>query len=139
MAALFLAVDLSFLAANLVKIPAGGWVPILIALVVFILMATWKRGRFIVTAVLREGSEIVLFLYGMAAGGIGRGGLAVGIALGVGAGAILGFALYFGLLRIPMKHFFSVTNVMLILLAAGLASTAAGFLVQSDLLPTWGD
>jgi high-affinity iron transporter len=89
-------------------------------------------------AVLREGSEIVLFLYGMAAGGIGRGGLAAGIALGVGAGSILGFALYFGLLRIPIKHFFSVTNAMLILLAAGLASTAAGFLVQSDLLPTWG-
>jgi high-affinity iron transporter len=89
-------------------------------------------------AVLREGSEIVLFLYGMAAGGIGRGGLAAGIALGVGAGAILGFALYFGLLRIPMKHFFSVTNAMLTLLAAGLASTAAGFLVQSDLLPAWG-
>ena len=89
-------------------------------------------------AVLREGSEIVLFLYGMAAGGIGRGGLAAGIALGVGAGATLGFALYFGLLRIPIKHFFSVTNAMLILLAAGLSSTAAGFLVQSDLLPTWG-
>ena len=89
-------------------------------------------------AVLREGSEIVLFLYGMAAGGIGRGGLAAGIALGVGAGALLGFALYFGLLRIPIKHFFSVTNAMLILLAAGLASTAAGFLVQSDMLPTWG-
>lgn len=89
-------------------------------------------------AVLREGSEIVLFLYGMAAGGIGRGGLAAGIALGVGAGAAMGFALYFGLLRIPIKHFFSVTNAMLILLAAGLASTAAGFLVQSDLLPAWG-
>jgi len=89
-------------------------------------------------AVLREGSEVVLFLYGMAAGGIGRGGLAAGIAVGVGAGAMLGFALYFGLLRIPIKHFFSVTNAMLILLAAGLASTAAGFLVQSDLLPTWG-
>jgi high-affinity iron transporter len=89
-------------------------------------------------AVLREGSEIVLFLYGMVAGGIGRGGLAAGIALGVGAGATMGFALYFGLLRIPIKHFFSVTNAMLILLAAGLASTAAGFLVQSNLLPTWG-
>jgi high-affinity iron transporter len=89
-------------------------------------------------AVLREGSEIVLFLYGMAAGGIGRGGLATGIALGIGAGATMGFALYFGLLRIPIQHFFSVTNAMLILLAAGLASTAAGFLVQSDLLPSWG-
>ena len=89
-------------------------------------------------AVLREGSEIVLFLYGIAAGGIGRGELAAGIALGLGSGATLGFALYFGLLRIPLTHFFSVTNALLILLAAGLASTAAGFLVQSDLLPTWG-
>jgi len=89
-------------------------------------------------AVLREGSEIALFLYGMAVGGIGVAGLASGIALGVGGGALLGFALYFGLLRIPMKHFFSVTNGMLVLLACGLAATAAGFLVQSNLLPAWG-
>ena len=89
-------------------------------------------------AVLREGSEIVLFLYGMAMSGIGAVGLAGGIALGVCGGAALGFALYFGLLRVPIKHFFRVTNVMLILLAAGLASAAAGFLVQSDLLPTLG-
>jgi high-affinity iron transporter len=89
-------------------------------------------------AVLREGSEVVLFLYGMAAGGIGAWGLGSGIALGVGGGALMGFGLYFGLLRIPLKHFFSATNAMLMLLAAGLASSAAGFLVQSDLLPAWG-
>ena len=89
-------------------------------------------------AVLREGSEVVLFLYGMAVGGIGAAGLAAGIAVGVCGGATLGFALYFGLLRVPMKHFFMVTNVMLMLLAAGLAAAAAGFLVQSDLLPTLG-
>lgn len=89
-------------------------------------------------AVLREGSEIVLFLYGMAVEGLGPTGLATGIALGVGGGALLGFALYFGLLRIPFRHFFRVTNALLVLLAAGLAATAAGFLVQSDLLPSWG-
>ena len=89
-------------------------------------------------AVLREGSEIVLFLYGMAAGGIGAAGLAGGIAVGVGGGVAVGLALYFGLLRIPLKHFFDVTNVLLMLLAAGLASSASGFLVQSDLLPSWG-
>jgi high-affinity iron transporter len=89
-------------------------------------------------AVLREGSEIVLFLYGMAVGGIGATGLIGGMALGVGGGALLGFALYFGLLRVPMKHFFNVTNWMLILLAAGLASTAARFLIQGNLLPSWG-
>lgn len=89
-------------------------------------------------AVLREGSEVVLFLYGMSAGGIGAAGLGFGIALGIAAGALMGFGLYLGLLRIPLQHFFSVTNVMLMLLAAGLASAAAGFLVQSDLLPAWG-
>jgi high-affinity iron transporter len=89
-------------------------------------------------AVLREGSEVVLFLYGMAVGGIGATGLIGGIALGVGGGVLLGFALYFGLLRVPTRHFFSVTNWMLVVLAAGFASTAARFLVQGNLLPTWG-
>lgn len=89
-------------------------------------------------AVLREGSEIVLFLYGMAVGGTDTAGLAGGIALGVGGGSLLGFALYFGLLRIPVRHFFTVTNGMLLLLTSGLAATAAGFLVQGNLLPSWG-
>ncbi len=43
--ALFLVFDLSFLTANLVKIRSGGWVPLAIACVVFLLMTTWKRGR----------------------------------------------------------------------------------------------
>jgi KUP system potassium uptake protein len=60
---LFLAVDLSFFAANVVKIPSGGWFPILLALVVFALMATWKRGRYIVTTLMRENSlPLDLFL-----------------------------------------------------------------------------
>jgi KUP system potassium uptake protein len=53
---LFLLVDLSFLAANLVKIPAGGWFPILLAIGIFILMVTWKRGRLILTTTMRENS-----------------------------------------------------------------------------------
>ncbi len=88
-------------------------------------------------AVLREGSEVVLFLYGMRAGGADH--LWAGLAIGVVAGAALGFALYAGLLRIPMRHFFGVTNAMLVLLAAGLASTAARYLIQADLLPAWGN
>lgn len=84
-------------------------------------------------AVLREGSEVVLFLYGMVAGG--AGGVAVGLALGVTGGVAVGFALYFGLLRIPLRHFFAATNVLLIMLAAGLAAAAARYLVQADLLP----
>lgn len=86
-------------------------------------------------AVLREGSEIVLFLYGMLAGG--ADGLYAGLAIGISSGAALGFALYFGLLRIPVRHFFTATNWMLVLLAAGLAANAARYLAQADLLPGW--
>ena len=41
----FLAVDLSFVSANALKILAGGWFPIVLAAVVFALMSTWRRGR----------------------------------------------------------------------------------------------
>jgi high-affinity iron transporter len=87
-------------------------------------------------AVLREGSEVVLFLYGMRAGGAEH--LWVGLSIGVAAGATLGIVLYAGLLRIPMRHFFRATNAMLVLLAAGLAATAARYLIQANLLPAWG-
>lgn len=90
-------------------------------------------------AVLREGSEIVLFLYGMAAGGTSTSGMAIGGAVGVAGGTALGVALYFGLLRIPLRHFFTATNWMLVMLAAGLASSAARFLIQADWLPAWGN
>ncbi|MGH8110327.1 MAG: FTR1 family iron permease [Rhodanobacteraceae bacterium] len=90
-------------------------------------------------AVLREGSEIVLFLYGMAAGGAGKVGFFAGIPLGLAFGVGMGFALYFGLLRIPIRYFFSATNWMLVVLASGLATTAAGFLIQGGLLPAWGN
>jgi KUP system potassium uptake protein len=43
-------VELTFLAANLSKVAHGGWLPLLIAVLVFILMNTWRRGREIVTA-----------------------------------------------------------------------------------------
>lgn len=88
-------------------------------------------------AVLREGSEVVLFLYGMLAGGAGH--LGTGLALGLAAGMMVGLLLYFGLLRIPLRHFFGATNALLILLAAGLAADAVAFLVQADLLPALGE
>jgi len=96
----------------------------------------WMLLGVVALAVLREGSEIVLFLYGMRAGGAVD--LWAGLAIGIVAGAAVGFALYAGLLRIPLRHFFGFTNGMLVLLAAGLASTAARYLVQADLLPALG-
>ena len=90
----------------------------------------------IALAVLREGSEVVLFGYGLVASGASIGALATGGVLGLLLGVAVGFALYFGLLKIPVRHFFSATNALLVLLAAGLASSAAGKLVQADVLPT---
>ena len=90
-------------------------------------------------AVLREGSEVVLFGYGLLAGGSASGDLVTGGVLGVLSGVAAGVAMYAGLLRIPMRHFFRATNGLLMLLAAGLAAAAAGFLDQADVLPTLAD
>lgn len=90
-------------------------------------------------AVLREGSEVVLFLFGMAAGGASKLGFIGGVPLGLAGGVAVGLALYFGLLRIPLRYFFSATNWMLVVLASGLAASAAGFLIQANLLPAWGN
>jgi high-affinity iron transporter len=90
-------------------------------------------------AVLREGSEVVLFGYGMFAGGSASGDLVSGGVLGLLSGVAVGVGMYAGLLRIPMRHFFRATNGLLILLAAGLAAAAAGFLTQADVLPTFAD
>ena len=51
---LFLAVDVTFFAANIDKIPHGGWVPLLIAGLIFTLMATWKRGRIRLTSIIES-------------------------------------------------------------------------------------
>ena len=93
----------------------------------------------IALAVLREGSEVVLFGYGLVASGSSIADLVLGGGLGLVLGTALGFALYFGLLTIPVRHFFSATNALLVLLAAGLASSAAGKLVQADVLPALVD
>jgi high-affinity iron transporter len=87
-------------------------------------------------AVLREGSELVLFLYSIAAGGAGGfADMAGGGVLGLAAGVATGAALYRGLLRIPTKYLFTVTSWLILLLAAGMASQGAAFLVQADILP----
>ena len=49
------AVDLVFFAANLPKIPTGGWFPLLVGLVLVLVMTTWRRGRQLVAAHIRRG------------------------------------------------------------------------------------
>ncbi len=48
-AAAFLTVDLSFFGANLPKVPHGGWFPIVVAVVLFTTLMTWRRGRELIT------------------------------------------------------------------------------------------
>jgi high-affinity iron transporter len=80
-------------------------------------------------AVLREGSEVVLFLYGIVAqGGTSNAALAAGGALGLAAGAGVSALMYFGLLTIPAHRLFSVTSGLITLLAAGMAAQAILFL-----------
>ncbi|HWD26660.1 MAG TPA: FTR1 family protein [Rhizomicrobium sp.] len=89
-------------------------------------------------AVLREGSEVVLFLYGIAAqGGSTMRDMLIGGLLGLAAGAGVSAAMYFGLLRIPAHRLFSVTSWLITLLAAGMASQAALFLQNAGYLQFW--
>ena len=86
-------------------------------------------------AVLREGSETALFLYSLSASGAGSTSLLLGGVLGMAGGVVLGLVVYRGMLAIPLRHFFSVTGWLVLLLAAGLAANAAGFLNQAGLVP----
>lgn len=93
----------------------------------------------IALAVLREGSESALFLYGLLSSGQTRGSaVAGGGVLGVLGGAALGLLVYAGMLRIPMRWLFAVTSMFILLLAAGMASGMTRFLIQADLLPSLG-
>lgn len=94
-------------------------------------------------AVLREGSEVVLFLYGIfATGGTTVTAMVAGGALGVALGAGVSALIYLGLLAVPAHRLFTLTTGLITLLAAGLASQAVFFLQQADYLqglatPLW--
>lgn len=90
-------------------------------------------------AVLREGSEVVLFLYGIAISAeIGLGEMLLGGLFGILGGAALSLLIYRGLLAIPLRFLFSVTSALVALLAAGMAGQAAALLARDDILPAWG-
>jgi high-affinity iron transporter len=99
----------------------------------------WALAFAVGLAVLREGSETVLFLYGIAlAGEGGASSLVFGGAAGLVLGVAAGIGIYWGLVSIPMRQLFTVTSWLVLLVAAGLASQGAAFLMQADLLPPLG-
>jgi len=92
-------------------------------------------GAAVAIAVMREGAEIVLFMMGIIMQGKDTAGeLLLGSAVGLALGAGVSLVLYFGLAAIPLKRMFSVTGVLVTLLAAGLAASAVQQLSNAGLL-----
>jgi high-affinity iron transporter len=89
-------------------------------------------------AVLREGSEVVLFLYGIMASGTSGMSLLTGGLLGIAAGAAFTALTYFGLLAIPNRYIFAVTSWLIALLAAGMAAQSVQFLNNGGVLLVLG-
>ncbi len=86
-------------------------------------------------AVLREGSEVALFLYGVAASDGGSAlSLAIGGIIGLALGGAVCLLTYFGLMRIPPRALFAATTVLITLLAAGMAAQAVAFLERANWL-----
>ena len=89
-------------------------------------------------AVLREGFEAAVFLLALSTGG-DTWGLFLGAVLGLGLSAVLGWMVVIGGRKMPMRQFFTVTGVVLILFAAGLLSRAVGGLQLIGDLPLYYD
>jgi high-affinity iron transporter len=86
-------------------------------------------------AVLREGSEVVLFLYGVVASSDDSAlSVALGGFVGLLLGALICMLTYAGLVRIPTRKLFATTTMLIALLAAGMAAQAAAFLEKADWL-----
>jgi high-affinity iron transporter len=85
-------------------------------------------------AILREGAELVLFLYGLVASGTSGVDLQLGAIAGVGAGVLLAAVSYFGLASIPSRYVFAVTSALVTFLAAGLAAQAVQFLANAGVV-----
>lgn len=94
-------------------------------------------------AVLREGAEVALFLYGVVvADGQGGWQMAAGGLIGLALGAALSVLTFKGLVAIPMRHLFRVTTLLITFMAAGMAAQSIGFLQQAGLVaildqPVW--
>jgi high-affinity iron transporter len=91
-------------------------------------------------AVLREGGEVVLFLYGVLVSNAGSSAVSVaaGGAVGLVLGAAVSAATYLGLVRIPAKSLFGVTSVLITLLAAGMAAQCVAMLEQAGVVEWLG-
>jgi len=90
-------------------------------------------------SVLREGAEVVLFSYSSYISGVELNKIILGLFIGLSCGVTIGIALYFGMLKIFGKYFFTVTTWILIFLASGITAQAFGFWINADIMPALGN
>ena len=86
-------------------------------------------------SVLREGSEIVMFLYSAVVTGGKTYLLVIGSLLGIATGIIAGVGIYYGLMKIPIKRVLTVTSWLLMFLVAGMVAQAFGYLSAAGRVP----
>ena len=97
----------------------------------------WALLVVVALSVLREGAETVLFVAGYARGS-GQTDLVTGVMAGGLGGVAMGLLIYVGLSRVPLKRLFDVTNSLILLMAASIASQLARALSQAGLIDSWG-
>lgn len=88
-------------------------------------------------AVMREGSEVVLMLQGLWASGAVHnmlGGTILGMAAGLGVSSLM----YLGFIALPVGRIFAMTNIVLALIASGMAARGVNFLLQAGMASSFG-
>ena len=89
----------------------------------------------VAAAIFREGMEIILFIYSItSAGNIEGKDYITGIGLGALSGLLIGMLLYQGLMKYAGKYVFKISSILLTMIAAGLASEAAGIMTSSGII-----
>ena len=92
----------------------------------------------VATAILREGTEIILFVYTISsAEKIEATNYIIGLGIGSFAGLAVGSVLYLGLIKYAGKYIFTISTVLLTLIAAGLSAQAAGILTSSGIIESF--
>ena len=100
----------------------------------------WFITLIVASTMFREGAEVLLFIYSVvSARQIDMNHFLTGIALGAAGGVLCGVAMYKGLLGVAGRSLFRVTSILLILIAASLASEAANMLVQIGVIDVFVD
>lgn len=99
----------------------------------------WALTGAVALAVLREGAETVLFVGGALTGGAPAtmAQVVVACVIGVGLGAAAGWLIYSGLSRIPARHVFAATNMLIAILAGSIASQLVKSLTQAGFIERW--